>query len=126
MPNEDVVVTITHGGYAKRTRADQYRVQKRGGKGVQIAKLASGERLRGVRTVKGTSNVIMVTQRGAAKTLTGHAIKEQGRATRGTSAIALQGHDWVAAAIVPGSRVEPPVEVSAPAEAAEDGEESST
>jgi len=37
--DEDVVVTITHGGYAKRTRADQYRVQKRGGKGVRGATL---------------------------------------------------------------------------------------
>ncbi|HOS81017.1 MAG TPA: hypothetical protein PLJ24_12230, partial [Anaerolineae bacterium] len=62
----------------------------------------------------------------AAKTLTGHAIKEQGRATRGTSAIALQGHDLVAAAVVPASRVAPPVEAAASADAAEDGEESLT
>ena len=39
IPNEDVVVTITHGGYAKRTRADSYRVQRRGGKGVRGATL---------------------------------------------------------------------------------------
>lgn len=37
--DDDVVVTITHGGYAKRTRADHYRVQKRGGKGVRGAAL---------------------------------------------------------------------------------------
>jgi DNA gyrase subunit A len=36
---EDVVVTITHGGYAKRTRTDLYRAQKRGGKGVRGAQL---------------------------------------------------------------------------------------
>ncbi len=39
IPDEDVVVTITHGGYAKRTRADSYRVQRRGGKGVRGATL---------------------------------------------------------------------------------------
>ncbi len=39
IPDEDMVVTITHGGYAKRTRADQYRLQKRGGKGVRGASL---------------------------------------------------------------------------------------
>jgi DNA gyrase subunit A len=39
IPDEDVVVTITRGGYAKRTRADQYRVQRRGGKGVRGATL---------------------------------------------------------------------------------------
>jgi DNA gyrase subunit A len=39
IPDEDLVVTITRGGYAKRTRADQYRLQKRGGKGVRGATL---------------------------------------------------------------------------------------
>ncbi|MCI0686082.1 MAG: DNA gyrase subunit A [Sporichthyaceae bacterium] len=36
---EDVVVTITRGGYAKRTKTDLYRSQKRGGKGVRGATL---------------------------------------------------------------------------------------
>jgi DNA gyrase subunit A len=39
IPDEDVVVSITRGGYAKRTKADLYRVQKRGGKGVRGATL---------------------------------------------------------------------------------------
>jgi DNA gyrase subunit A len=36
---DDVVVTITRGGYAKRTKTDLYRAQKRGGKGVRGAQL---------------------------------------------------------------------------------------
>ena len=36
---EDIVVTITRGGYAKRTNTDLYRAQKRGGKGVRGAQL---------------------------------------------------------------------------------------
>ncbi|MEU5881017.1 DNA gyrase subunit A [Spirillospora sp. NPDC047279] len=36
---EDVVVTITRGGYAKRTKTDLYRAQRRGGKGVKGAQL---------------------------------------------------------------------------------------
>jgi DNA gyrase subunit A len=36
---EDVVVTITRGGYAKRTKTDMYRAQRRGGKGVRGAQL---------------------------------------------------------------------------------------
>ncbi len=39
IPDEELVVTITRGGYAKRTRADLYRTQKRGGKGVRGAQL---------------------------------------------------------------------------------------
>ena len=36
---EDIVVTITRGGYVKRTKAVDYRAQKRGGKGVRGTKL---------------------------------------------------------------------------------------
>ncbi len=43
IPDEDMVVTITHGGYAKRTRTDQYRAQKRGGKGVRGASLRADD-----------------------------------------------------------------------------------
>jgi DNA gyrase subunit A len=39
IPDEELVVSITRGGYAKRTRSDQYRSQKRGGKGVRGASL---------------------------------------------------------------------------------------
>lgn len=39
IPEEDVVVTITRGGYVKRTRSDSYRRQNRGGKGVRGANL---------------------------------------------------------------------------------------
>ncbi len=39
IPEEPVVVTITRGGYAKRTKADLYRSQRRGGKGVRGAQL---------------------------------------------------------------------------------------
>ncbi|HMU36101.1 MAG TPA: DNA gyrase C-terminal beta-propeller domain-containing protein, partial [Marmoricola sp.] len=39
IPDEDLVVSITRGGYAKRTLASQYRTQKRGGKGVRGASL---------------------------------------------------------------------------------------
>ena len=40
---EDVVVTITRGGYAKRTKSDLYRAQRRGGKGVRGAQLRTDD-----------------------------------------------------------------------------------
>ena len=40
---EDVVVTITRGGYAKRTKIDLYRAQRRGGKGVRGAQLRTDD-----------------------------------------------------------------------------------
>jgi len=43
IPEEEVVVTITRSGYAKRTRSDAYRAQRRGGKGVRGAQLRSDD-----------------------------------------------------------------------------------
>jgi DNA gyrase subunit A len=43
IPDDDMIVTITAGGYAKRTRADLYRVQKRGGRGVRGASLRTDD-----------------------------------------------------------------------------------
>src|ERR1700722_11784477 len=40
---EDVVVTITRGGYAKRTKTELYRAQRRGGKGVRGAQLRTDD-----------------------------------------------------------------------------------
>ncbi|WP_394940401.1 DNA gyrase subunit A [Psychromicrobium sp. YIM B11713] len=39
IPEEEMVVTITRGGYVKRTRSDNYRSQHRGGKGIKGAQL---------------------------------------------------------------------------------------
>jgi DNA gyrase subunit A len=41
--NEEVVVTVTRTGYAKRTKTDLYRAQRRGGKGVQGAALKTDD-----------------------------------------------------------------------------------
>src|SRR5690606_25085884 len=43
IPEEDVVVTITRGGYAKRTKAAEYRAQNRGGKGRRGAALRADD-----------------------------------------------------------------------------------
>ena len=43
IPDEEMVVTITYGGYVKRTRSDQYRLQRRGGKGVRGANLRTDD-----------------------------------------------------------------------------------
>lgn len=43
IPNETVMVTITHSGYIKRTLANEYRTQARGGKGVKGASTKSGK-----------------------------------------------------------------------------------
>ena len=43
IPEEEMVVTLTAGGYIKRTRSDNYRIQHRGGKGVKGANLRADD-----------------------------------------------------------------------------------
>lgn len=43
IPEEEMVVTVTRGGYVKRTRIDNYRTQHRGGKGVRGAQLRADD-----------------------------------------------------------------------------------
>ncbi|WP_028245617.1 DNA gyrase subunit A [Pseudoclavibacter soli] len=43
IPEEEVVITMTRGGYIKRTRSDNYRSQHRGGKGVKGAQLRADD-----------------------------------------------------------------------------------
>lgn len=43
IPEEEMVVTVTRGGYIKRTRSDAYRSQHRGGKGVRGAQLKADD-----------------------------------------------------------------------------------
>jgi DNA gyrase subunit A len=43
IPEEEMVVTVTRGGYVKRTRSDNYRSQHRGGKGVRGAQLRADD-----------------------------------------------------------------------------------
>ncbi|GAA1703286.1 DNA gyrase subunit A [Microbacterium sediminicola] len=43
IPEEEMVITVTRGGYIKRTRSDNYRSQHRGGKGVKGAQLRADD-----------------------------------------------------------------------------------
>ncbi|MCJ1697013.1 DNA gyrase subunit A [Rathayibacter caricis DSM 15933] len=43
IPEEEMVVTVTRGGYLKRTRSDSYRAQHRGGRGVRGAQLKADD-----------------------------------------------------------------------------------
>ncbi len=64
IPDEEMVVTITHGGYAKRTRTDQYRVQKRGGKGVRGANLRADDEVAHLFTTTNHQWILFFTNMG--------------------------------------------------------------
>ncbi|HHT12124.1 MAG TPA: DNA gyrase subunit A [Propionibacterium sp.] len=83
IPNDDVVVTITHGGYAKRTRADQYRVQKRGGKGVRGASLRADDEVQHLFTTTNHQWILFFTNFGRVYRAKVWHLPEAGRDAKG-------------------------------------------
>ncbi len=83
IPNEDVVVTITHGGYAKRTRADQYRLQKRGGKGVRGATLRADDEVQHLFTTTNHQWILFFTNFGRVYRSKAWQLPEAGRDAKG-------------------------------------------
>jgi len=80
---EDVVVTITRTGYAKRTKLDQYRSQKRGGKGVQGAALRQDDIVSHFFICSTHDWLLFFTNKGRVYRAKAYQIPEAGRAARG-------------------------------------------
>ncbi|MBB1510956.1 DNA gyrase subunit A [Tessaracoccus sp. MC1756] len=83
IPNDDVVVTITHGGYAKRTRADLYRVQKRGGRGVRGASLRADDEVAHLFTTTNHQWILFFTNFGRVYRSKVWQLPEAGRDAKG-------------------------------------------
>jgi DNA gyrase subunit A len=80
---EDVVVTITRGGYAKRTKTDLYRSQRRGGKGVQGATLKQDDIVDHFFVTTTHHWILFFTNKGRVYRAKAHELQETGRAARG-------------------------------------------
>jgi DNA gyrase subunit A len=80
---EDVVVTITATGYAKRTKTDLYRSQKRGGKGVQGATLKQDDIVRHFFVTSTHDWILFFTNKGRVYRLKAYELPEANRAARG-------------------------------------------
>src|ERR1700728_2413880 len=79
----DIVVTITHGGYAKRTNTDQYRAQKRGGKGVRGAALRSDDIVDHFFVTSTHDWMLFFTNKGRVYRAKGYELPDTGRDARG-------------------------------------------
>lgn len=80
---EDVVVTITETGYAKRTRTDLYRSQKRGGKGVRGAELKQDDIVRHFFISSTHDWLLVFTTKGRVYRLKAYELPEASRTARG-------------------------------------------
>jgi DNA gyrase subunit A len=79
----DTVVTITRGGYAKRTNTDQYRAQKRGGKGVRGAALRSDDIVDHFFVTSTHNWILFFTNKGRVYRAKGYEFPDAGRDARG-------------------------------------------
>ncbi|WP_018684239.1 intein-containing DNA gyrase subunit A [Actinokineospora enzanensis] len=80
---EDVVVTITRTGYAKRTKTDLYRAQKRGGKGVQGAALKQDDIVAHFFVCSTHDWILFFTNKGRVYRAKAYELPEANRAARG-------------------------------------------
>jgi len=80
---EDVVVTVTRGGYAKRTKTDLYRAQKRGGRGVQGAQLKQDDIVEHFFVTTTHHWILFFTDKGRVYRAKAHELPEAARTARG-------------------------------------------
>ena len=83
IPEEEFVVTITRGGYIKRTRSDQYRSQHRGGKGIRGAQLRGDDVVEHFFVTTTHSWILFFTNLGRVYRTKGYELQEAGRDAKG-------------------------------------------
>ena len=97
--DEEVVLTITHEGYIKRTALNTYRTQRRGGRGVQGAASKEEDFVEHFFIANTHNYMLFFTDRGKCHWLKVYDIPQGGRATRGRAIVNLIGCE-------PGEKVE--------------------
>ncbi|CAN2168991.1 GyrA Type IIA topoisomerase (DNA gyrase/topo II, topoisomerase IV), A subunit [Candidatus Nanopelagicaceae bacterium] len=83
IPDQDVVVTITRGGYAKRTNADLYKSQRRGGRGVKGAALKQDDVVDHFFVASTHDWLLFFTNQGRVYRAKVHELPDAGRDARG-------------------------------------------
>ncbi len=102
IPNQEVVVTISRGGYAKRTRADLYRSQRRGGKGVKGAALKQDDIVEHFFTASTHNWLLFFTNQGRVYRAKVHELPDAGRDARGqhvANLLAFKPNETIASVI---------------------------
>jgi DNA gyrase subunit A len=108
---EDVVVTITRTGYAKRTKVDLYRSQKRGGKGVSGASLRQDDIVSHFFVISTHSWILFFTNKGRVYRAKAYELPEANRVAKGqhvANLLAFLPDEHIAQVIqIPDYQVEP-------------------
>jgi DNA gyrase subunit A len=96
-----LILSVTENGYGKRTPADEYRLQGRGGSGViNVKTTARNGKVVAIAQVMEDSQVMLISQYGKIIRMDSSTIRESGRAAQGVRLLTLEPGDRVAAAVV--------------------------
>lgn len=87
--NEDVVITISHTGYIKRMPSDNYKSQKRGGRGITAMTTKEEDFVEQIFTTSTHNFLIFFTNKGKCYRLKVYEIPEAGRQAKGTAIVNL-------------------------------------
>jgi len=87
--NEEMVVTISHGGYIKRNPVTLYRSQKRGGKGVTAARTREDDFVERLYIASTHNYLLFLTNRGRLHWLKVHEVPQAGRVSKGKAVVNL-------------------------------------
>ena len=103
VPDEEVVVTVSHAGYVKRVPLSEYRAQGRGGKGLRAMDTRDQDFVSWVFVVNAHANVLFLSDKGKGYLKKVYQIPETSRAARGRAVVNLVGMepDERVAAILP-------------------------
>jgi DNA gyrase subunit A len=99
IPEEEMVVTVTRGGYIKRTRSDNYRSQHRGGKGVKGAQLRADDVVEHFFVTTTHHWLLFFTNTGRVYRAKAYEVQEAGRDAKGqhvANLLALQPGEEIA------------------------------
>lgn len=99
IPEEEMVITITRGGYVKRTRIDHYRAQNRGGKGVRGAQLKGEDVVEHFFTTSTHHWILFFTNFGRVYRVKAYELQEAGRDAKGqhvANVMAFQPDEYIA------------------------------
>jgi DNA gyrase subunit A len=96
---DDNVLTVTEGGFGKRTAVEEYRTQGRGGKGIiNVKTTAKNGKVVSIMRVQEDSDILVMTANGKLIRVRSQDIRSVGRATQGVRLIHLDEDDKVTAA----------------------------
>ncbi|CAD0163728.1 DNA gyrase subunit A [Streptococcus thermophilus] len=90
---EDVVITLSNKGYIKRLAQDEFRSQKRGGRGVQGTGVNDDDFVRDIVSTSTHDHLYFMTNKGRVYRLKGYEIPEYGRTAKGLPIVNLLNLD---------------------------------